>query len=264
MPLGLVADFVQEDTATTGSVLTLTLTAKSGYARFSDAFAVGDVVYYTIRNGNDIELGRGTVQTGNTLDRTTPLKTLDAGVFDDTAPARLTLSGSSVVSCAPSAAYLDDIRQFYKVVTDTTDISLVDIASSYTAFGASFAVDIPTQGHIWFTPALRLQSDVAASTVLAAGLRIGTTNYWPRYSDNGTIAYNRVATALPSIYREGFGLGDAVHIGGVSTGLDIAKSAIPTGTQTVQLIVARTDANAATIKGTAVTSRIFVQILDAT
>lgn len=106
MAEGLISDFVEENTATTGNGLTLTLTAKTGFARFSDVWAAGTSVRYTIRNGNNAEHGIGTVQAGNTLDRTTPVVTLVAGVYDNTSPVRITLSGSSVVSCAPSADYL--------------------------------------------------------------------------------------------------------------------------------------------------------------
>ena len=110
----LLADFVQEDTATTGNGLTLTLTEKTGYARFDEGFSTGDVVPYTLQNGSNLELGYGTVQASNTFDRTTPLVTLDAGTYDTTTPVKLTLSGSSVVSCTPSAAWLNDHVPFYE------------------------------------------------------------------------------------------------------------------------------------------------------
>lgn len=89
-------NFVKETTTTSGTG-TLTLTAVTGWARFADAYANGDVVPYAIRNGNNREVGWGTVGAGNTLARTTVLATLVAGVYDDTAPAALTLAGESVV-----------------------------------------------------------------------------------------------------------------------------------------------------------------------
>ena len=79
-----IYDFIKEATATTGSGLTLTLTAETGFGRFSDVASVSDVVYYAIQNGANRELGIGTVQTGNTLDRTTPLVTLVGTTYDNT------------------------------------------------------------------------------------------------------------------------------------------------------------------------------------
>lgn len=103
-----IYDFIKEATATTGNGLTLTLTAETGFGRFSDVASVSDVVYYAIQNGANRELGIGTVQTGNTLDRTTPLVTLVGSTYDNTTPTRITLAGSSVVVLAASAkAVLD-------------------------------------------------------------------------------------------------------------------------------------------------------------
>ena len=105
----LLADFVRETTATTGAGLTLVLTADAKFARFSDVFSVGDIVYYTIQSGSgENEQGTGTVQAGNTLDRTTPLVTFAGGVYDNNTPSKITLSGVSYVAIAPSSSIILD------------------------------------------------------------------------------------------------------------------------------------------------------------
>jgi len=103
-----IYDLIKETTSTTGTVLNVTLTAVTGFGRFSDAAIPGEPVYYAIRNGDNSELGIGTVKTGNTIDRTTPLVTLVAGVYDSTAPTRISLLGASEVAIAPSAKALMD------------------------------------------------------------------------------------------------------------------------------------------------------------
>jgi hypothetical protein len=92
----LYADLVQEQTATAGTG-TVTLTQVSGWVRFSDRFAVGDLVYYMIENGFNKEVGLGTVGAANTLARTTILGTLVAGVATWSGAAAINLSGSSTV-----------------------------------------------------------------------------------------------------------------------------------------------------------------------
>tara|TARA_R110000803_G_scaffold210829_1_gene284085 strand:- start:25864 stop:28800 length:2937 start_codon:yes stop_codon:yes gene_type:complete len=105
----LIKDLIRETTLTSGAVLTLTLVQDTKYGRFADAASVGQAVYYAIRNGDNSEVGIGTVQAGNTFDRTTPLVTVVGGVYDDTTPVKITLSGASTVALAPTAVALNDI-----------------------------------------------------------------------------------------------------------------------------------------------------------
>ena len=95
-------DWVKEDTATAGTG-TVTLTQKTGFSRFSDVFTVGDIVYYTIQDGDNRETGIGTVSAGNTLARTTIQATLVSGVYDDTSPTAITLSGNATVYATATA-----------------------------------------------------------------------------------------------------------------------------------------------------------------
>jgi hypothetical protein len=95
-------NLVKATTTTTGTG-TLTLSAMTGWALFSAAYADGQVVPYAIENGDNKEVGLGTVGAGNTLARTTVLATLVGGTYDDTSPVAITLAGNSTVSSGPLA-----------------------------------------------------------------------------------------------------------------------------------------------------------------
>jgi hypothetical protein len=95
-------NLVKATSATTGTG-TLTLSPMTGWAAFSDAYANGDVVPYAIENGDNKEVGLGTVGAGSTLARTTVLATLVSGTYDDTSPVAITLAGNSTVHSGPLA-----------------------------------------------------------------------------------------------------------------------------------------------------------------
>lgn len=103
-----IADLIRENTTTTGTVLNIALTTVADFGRFSNVLNNNDTVYYVINSGGDKEVGIGTYKDTNTLDRTTPLVTVVSGVFDNSTPARINLTGTSVVSIAPTAVYLDN------------------------------------------------------------------------------------------------------------------------------------------------------------
>jgi hypothetical protein len=91
----LLANVVQETSPTAGTG-TITLAEMPGWMRFSDRFAVGDTVYYSIRDGTNWELGKGTVGSNNTLVRTTVLETL-TGSTPLLGGGPLTLSGGGAI-----------------------------------------------------------------------------------------------------------------------------------------------------------------------
>jgi hypothetical protein len=112
IPVNLIEDTnmlgygVKETTTTTGTG-TLTLSSVSGFPRFADAFATGDLVQYSILNsaGEPLECGIGTVAASNTLERTFPMVTYSGGTYDNTSPSALSLSaGTYTVICTGSPA----------------------------------------------------------------------------------------------------------------------------------------------------------------
>jgi hypothetical protein len=73
------------------------LVAATGFARVSNAFAVGDLVSYAIRDGNNWEHGIGTVGASNTLARSYVQSTLVSGTYTLEAASAISLSGSAEV-----------------------------------------------------------------------------------------------------------------------------------------------------------------------
>ena len=101
-----LADWVKETVSGTPGTGTITLGgAVTGFCRFQDNFTTGDKVYYSIEDGNNREEGYGTLTTGSpwTLARTTILRTISAGTFDNTTPSALSLTSSAIVGIAAAA-----------------------------------------------------------------------------------------------------------------------------------------------------------------
>lgn len=101
----LFADLVQETTATAGTG-TVALAQSAGWARFSDRFANNDRVYYSIRDGNNWEVGYGTYVATNQLARTTILGTLNAGTWTNGGTALTLASGGATVRAVAPEAFL--------------------------------------------------------------------------------------------------------------------------------------------------------------
>jgi hypothetical protein len=101
------ANWIKQTTATTGTG-TMTLgAAMAGFIALSDRSDMlpdGAQVRYQIVDGNNREEGIGTyTASGTTLSRDTIIETLVAGVYDNTSPVAITLSGSATVAIAASA-----------------------------------------------------------------------------------------------------------------------------------------------------------------
>ena len=151
----------------------------------------------------------------------------------------------------------------HKQVTDSTDITLADIASSYGNFGSSFSLTIPSSGFLEVDFAGRLRNDAAGFGRLYVGLRIGTTNYWPgSFNGNGTTVRSEVLAAYDGTsghYTETTGGTTGYGTVGTVRGLNIVAAGLPTGAQTVQLIVARSTV-ACSLRGTTTPSRVGITV----
>lgn len=160
----------------------------------------------------------------------------------------------------------------YSVVTDSTDISLSAVPTQ-TNVGSSFSATIPIKGTIYWNFAGEVIIGTGAAS-LVFGLRIGSTNYWPVSSPSGTPTYSITmgANGTGTFVMASTGIfGGVVGSSGMGTsgangtqiaGISIEQSAIPTGTQTVQVIAGLLTAASGTItlKGTVVTSRVYLTI----
>lgn len=98
-----IADRVQETTSTAGTGAITLAGAVAGYRTFASGFPQKPcLVSYCLVNGNNWEVGKGTVNsTGTTLTRDFIRSSSNAG-------ALISLSGSSNVFCTASAELLDN------------------------------------------------------------------------------------------------------------------------------------------------------------
>ncbi len=104
----MLANRVREFTLTAGTGDITLAGALPGHIAFADGFAVGDSVTYVIEDGDDYEIGTGTLTAADTLQRTTVGETLVGGTYDKANPAPISLSGNARVYCAATADFLLD------------------------------------------------------------------------------------------------------------------------------------------------------------
>lgn len=150
-------------------------------------------------------------------------------------------------------------------VTDATDITLSQ-APTQANIGSTVSLTIPTKGMIQ----LFFTGEVIWSTGangLVIGIRIGSTNYWPNDVGAGYLSGYAIGAAFTGNIN-GYGGDTAGSVAGSGgsqmTGLSIEGASVPTGAQTVQVIVGKLSGNTAVVKGTVVTSIINIVVIDCT
>lgn len=166
----LCADVVAETTTTTGTG-TVALTAIGGFARFSDRFSNGDRVYYSIRDGINWEIGKGTYTAANQLARTTILGSLSANVWGTSA---LNLSGSATVrSVAPEALFQAFLKEEVVLVSGPT--TLVD-GYAYGVQTSAIALTLPASPTVGDRVRIFMaEASITGVTVIPNGEKIGGT-----------------------------------------------------------------------------------------
>jgi len=98
------ADWILETSSSVGVGAIVLDGASDGWARFQDAFADNDPVYYAVINGVNKESGIGTFDGSNVLQRTTITATLVNGVYNNIDPIAISLVGESTVGCILTGA----------------------------------------------------------------------------------------------------------------------------------------------------------------
>ena len=93
-----------KETTTTAGTGTVTLSAVTGFPRFSDILGVGTLVDYAIRSGDSWEWGIGTLAAGNTLARSIVNAKYESGVYSKNPASGLSLSGTSEIFCTAHSA----------------------------------------------------------------------------------------------------------------------------------------------------------------
>ena len=118
-----VNDWVSENCSTSGvGGLILTGAADASQTRLRDAINAG-AVYYSVLDGTNREAGLGTFDGSATISRSTIHSTLVNGVFDDTSPSPISLSGSAIVSVTYNAdAYIQMVADLAALNNTVTDI----------------------------------------------------------------------------------------------------------------------------------------------
>lgn len=98
----MLANWVKETTATTGTGTISLGGAETGYIPFSAAFVSGSTVLYSIEDGNNREIGLGVLTSGSpwTLARTNVFETLISGAYNSAPSGGVTLSGNAKVFVA--------------------------------------------------------------------------------------------------------------------------------------------------------------------
>lgn len=154
---------VTTSTAGTGD---LTLDAVTGFPTFGDVFSVGQVVAYSILNssGQPVEEGIGCYSAADTLTRTYVCGTYTGGVYDNTAPSAISLSGtytviaSNVRAMAPTLPQINPsapARYFaspsHQSSTNSKTITAGDLIAVPLLFSAArpvdaFAIEVATLG----------------------------------------------------------------------------------------------------------------------
>ncbi len=149
----MLASWVRQGTTTTGTgTITLNGTPASGYQAFSNAFASGDAVPYTIIDGNNRENGYGRLTSGTdwTLSRDVIYETLVSGTYTKNPSASaITLSGSAVVTINASAMSTTTPMQNYDIGATGGNIDLGDAWGVTVNYGGR---TFPTADRLFFEP----------------------------------------------------------------------------------------------------------------
>jgi len=124
--------------------------AVSGHISFTDAFGgtATQEVFYTVIDGENKENGVGTFTTsGTTLARDTILETLNAGVYDDTAPAALDLSANAQILISPSTYNSTKYQRVYKDLEGVYTPATGAAAPAVSTFKTVNAINISARNY---------------------------------------------------------------------------------------------------------------------
>jgi|GEM_PF-2614814 len=112
----MLANWVKETTATTGTGAAVTLggAAGSSYIRYQDSgLPIGSKVIYNIEDGNDREIGEGILTSTTVLTRTKSLMKLVSGTVTRNSGTFLSLSGTAVIGMSTPAEMIGGSASSY-------------------------------------------------------------------------------------------------------------------------------------------------------
>lgn len=164
---------IKETTSTTGTG-TLTLSAVSGFPRFSDVFSVGETVEYSLldSNGQPLESGFGTIGAANTLVRARPTTAISAGTYDDVTAAAVSLSGTTTVICTgTTSAFATAIPNINTVITTSGQPPQRVVMDTRVNMNSASSNGLTMAANTLYLSTFKLDFDVVATGIT---LRIGT------------------------------------------------------------------------------------------
>lgn len=126
-----IDNWVQEKTATVGQGdIILSPSDDSSLVAFAAAFPSVSTIWYSVKDGDNREAGRGTFNGINRISRTTVDATFFNGVYDVTSPQPIALSGDAVVSCTFNAKAFRDLENAV-----APSVSAKESSSNYVSAG---------------------------------------------------------------------------------------------------------------------------------
>ena len=239
--VALVANWVKQGVSGTPGTGTISFgSVPAGFIGFDQAFSTGNTVHYTIEDGDDREIGIGTLTTGSpwTMARTTVLETLDGGVYDNTSPTAISLTSAAVVGVAP-VAYMPGTVVGRNESSDATYTTLTTVLTqddtipqntegteiitcAYTPKYASSILDVKFRSDILLVSAgdwvqLALFRDSAADAI-AVSAAFGSSSF---FSNNDGLGIRTSAGSLSATtfkVRGSLGTTGNVYLNGTTTG----------------------------------------------
>ena len=195
------------------------------------------------------------------VDQTTVILTSWLQGINDWVFGAFGVFGSTYTATAFRSALGITVKEFVEAVP--SNITLVDIATSYSNLCDAATLTIPTKGIIKFNFSGRI-TETGGTQLLSAyfGIRVNSVNYWfAQQNVNGVITNSPLMTTNPSTYRETAGPLQPGSVQMNSTIINIAAAGIATGAQTIQPIVAKAAAGAGTVTGLTTASRVTLEIV---
>ncbi len=197
----MLANRVRELTSTTGTGDIALAGALPGHIGFSDAFTIGDSVIYVIEDGDNYEIGTGTLVDALTLERTDVAETLVGGTYLQAGAAPIDLSGNARVYCAATADFLlspthdaDIIREVTPDAGVTADgVLLKDgavTASKLTSGSAALGEASPDAEHIVLGGTLENNAGLSVLSNPANGRGILYFTDGASYQNQGGLIYS--------------------------------------------------------------------------
>ncbi len=136
----MLANRVREYTTTVGTGDITLAGPMAGFVRFADTFSVGDRVIYVLEDGDNYEIGTGTLTAESTLARTDVQETLmDGTLVKGAEAAAISLSGQARLYCAATAEFLtrDEYTGQIKFTWNDAVIGGTDLSNSTVLLGTA-------------------------------------------------------------------------------------------------------------------------------